>query len=87
MVNLYTVLAGSEQFFLTSQSVVLYQVYERSTPGSARWLETDICRNFTEPAGSQQPSHVEAHAVQRGFPPHRCAGTAQIWAVRLEHTV
>lgn len=55
--------------------VVLHQVHQWPAAGSARWLETYIRWNFTEAAGSQQPSCVEAHVVQRGFPPHGCAGT------------
>lgn len=55
-------------------SVVVDQVYQWSTPGSACWFETNICRNFTEPAGSQQLDHVEAHALLCGLSPHCCAG-------------
>lgn len=64
--------------FLSSSPLVIYQVYQWSAPRNPRRLETNICRNFTEPAGSQQPANVEAFAVQCGFSPHCCAGTSHL---------
>lgn len=63
-----------EQMRVISLPLVFYQVYQWSTAGSACWLETDICRNFTEPIGSQQPAHVEAIALQCCLSPYCCAG-------------
>lgn len=76
VVHLFTIHVWAQNKCLfISLPLVLNQVYKRSTPGNTCWLEKNICRHFTEPVRSQQPSHVEAFAVQRGLSPHCCAGT------------
>lgn len=72
---IYSTCTSLDKLFLFTLPLVLYQVYQRPTSGNTCWLETNICRNFTEPVGSQQLAHVEAFAVQCGLSPHCCAGT------------
>lgn len=54
--------------------LVFHKVHQRSATRNTRRLETNFCRNFTEPVGSEQPAPVEAPAVQCGFSPYCCTG-------------